>query len=403
MKILFYRYNSICEPDVIQAFKELGHTVHEICEEMINKSVTPSECVQLVSGALEKTPCDIVFSINFYPAISEVCNIYHIPYVCWIVDSPVMELYTKSITNPWNRVFLFDNTLYQEFAPLNPDCIFYLPLATNVETKQTVINSTLKTGYLIPDISMPEHKTRIDQYKSDISFIGSLYTEKNPYDNLRGTSDFFNGYMDGLMAAQLKVYGYYFVQEALTDDIITEFKKCMPDYYTQPEGSYLTDRATIAQFYMGNKIASLERQQLLAMLSEKYNVDLYTGSDTTKLSHIHNLRYAKTLTEMPVIFHESKINLNMTAKPIRSGIPQRIWDVFGSEGFLISNYQTEIPEYFIPGEDIVLYDSPESLMQLVDYYLQHDSERREIAHNAFMKTMENHTYVKRIELMLESL
>ena len=205
------------------------------------------------------------------------------------------------------------------------------------------------------------------------------------------------------MAAQLKVYGYYFIQEALTDDIIAEFKKCMPDYYTQPEGSYLTDRATIAQFYMGNKIASLERQQLLAMLSEKYNVDLYTGSDTTKLPHIHNRGYAKTLTEMPVIFHESKINLNMTAKPIRSGIPQRIWDVFGSEGFLISNYQTEIPEYFIPGEDIVLYDSPESLMQLVDYYLQHDNERCEIAHNAFMKTKENHTYVKRIELMLESL
>lgn len=77
--------------------------------------------------------------------------------------------------------------------------------------------------------------------------------------------------------------------------------------------------------------------------------------------------------------------------------------VFGSEGFLISNYQTEIPEYFIPGEDIVLYDSPESLMQLADYYLRHDNERREIAHNAFVKTKENHTYVKRIELMLESL
>ncbi len=59
----------------------------------------------------------------------------------------------------------------------------------------------------------------------------------------------------------------------------------------------------------------------------------------------------------------------MTAKPIRSRIPQRIWDVFGFEGFLISNYQTEIPEYFIPGEDIVLYDSSDSLMQLVDYYL----------------------------------
>ena len=33
MHILFYRYGSICEPDVIEAFQELGHTVEEICEE----------------------------------------------------------------------------------------------------------------------------------------------------------------------------------------------------------------------------------------------------------------------------------------------------------------------------------------------------------------------------------
>lgn len=40
MKILFYRYNSICEPDVIQAFKELGHSVCEIREEMTNKALS---------------------------------------------------------------------------------------------------------------------------------------------------------------------------------------------------------------------------------------------------------------------------------------------------------------------------------------------------------------------------
>lgn len=403
MKILFYRYNSICEPDVIQAFKELGHSVCEIREEMTNKAVTPSECVRLVSNALEKTNSDIVFSINFYPAISEVCNIYHLPYVCWIVDSPVMELYTKSITNPWNRVFLFDNTLYQEFAPLNPDCIYYLPLATNVKAKQQVIKQAKKSGYVMPDVSTPDFIKKLCQYKSDIAFIGSLYTEKNPYDSLRNTSDFFNGYMDGLIEAQLKVYGYYFVQEALTENIIEEFKQCMPDFYTQPQGSYITDRATIAQYYIGNKIAAVERQRMLSLLSEKYDVDLYTGSDTSSLPHIHNRGFAKTLTEMPIIFHEAKINLNMTAKPIRTGIPQRIWDVFGSEEFLISNYQSEIPEYFVPGKDIVLYDSPETLMEQTDYYLRHENERKEIAHNAFEKTLEYHTYEKRVELMLESL
>ena len=30
MDILFYRYNSICEPDVIRVMERLGHTVAEI-------------------------------------------------------------------------------------------------------------------------------------------------------------------------------------------------------------------------------------------------------------------------------------------------------------------------------------------------------------------------------------
>ena len=57
----------------------------------------------------------------------------------------------------------------------------------------------------------------------------------------------------------------------------------------------------------------------------------------------------------------------------------------------------------MPGEDIVLYDSPETLMEQTDYYLRHENERKEIAHNAFEKTLEHHTYEKRVELMLESL
>ena len=34
MKVLFYRYNSICEPDFISAFKKIGLEVAEITEEM---------------------------------------------------------------------------------------------------------------------------------------------------------------------------------------------------------------------------------------------------------------------------------------------------------------------------------------------------------------------------------
>lgn len=393
MKILFYRYNSICEPDMIEAFEELGHSVYEITEEMTNKNVLPSECVKLVSQQLMQNPCDIVFSINFYPAISDVCEIFHIPYFCMVVDSPILELYSKSIKNKCNRVFIFDNTTFNEISVLNPKCVFYLPLAANVKKMQKAI-TTYQQNSASPIFS--------ESPKSDISFIGSLYTEKNPYDSLVGTSDFFNGFMDALINAQLGIYGSYFIENALTLEIISEFKKCMPSFYNAPEQSFLADKTTIAQYYLGYKITSVERINLLGQISEKYGLDMYTGSDTSFLSYINNKGFAKTQTQMPVIFHESKINLNITARSIRSGLPQRIWDVFACEGFLISNYQSEIPQYFVPGEDIILFDSPESLMELIEYYLHHDNERKVIAHNAFEKVCAYHTYVHRAELMLEN-
>ena len=92
MDILFYRYNSICERDVIAVMARLGHKVSEITEEMTNKQLGLKEQMALVSDALKARRYEIVFSINFFPVVSEVCNIFHIPYVCWIVDRPVMEL-----------------------------------------------------------------------------------------------------------------------------------------------------------------------------------------------------------------------------------------------------------------------------------------------------------------------
>lgn len=74
----------------------------------------------------------------------------------------------------------------------------------------------------------------------------------------------------------------------------------------------------------------------------------------------------------------------------------------GLSGLLISNYQAEIPDYFVPGEDIVLYSSKEELLDLTAYYLSHPAERKEIAHNAYEKVKAHHTYLTRITQMLET-
>jgi len=386
MKVLIYRYGSICEPDIMEAFEELGLGVDTIENEIYDKNITGKEQIQFLAQTLQQQDYQFVFTINFFPAISELCNLYHIPYLCIIVDSPVMELYSDSITNEWNRIFLFDKALYNEFAPYNPKGIFHIPLATNVKRWDAVIGRA--------------SNEQLKKYASEVSFIGSLYSEKCPYNELKFPTPYMKGYIEGLLNAQKKVYGYFFLEEVLQNDLVEEIVSKTSTFYQFPELARKNNKAALAQFYLGPKITELERIELLMALGKRFNVDLYSGSNALNLPvHMHGR--VKTHTEMPLIFHESQINLNMTAKSIRSGIPQRVWDVLGCNGFLISNYQAELPEFLVPNEDFVFYSSEEELVSLVDYYLANPELCKEIANNAYRKVKEYHTWAIRLTQMIE--
>lgn len=388
MKLLFYRYGSICEPDIIDGFQELGHTVQEITTEITNKALTPQESIQIVSEVLLEHPVDFVFSINFFPFLSEVCQIFKLPYLCWTVDSPVMELFATSISHSCNRIFVFDRAQHEEISPLNPGHVFHLPLAVNIKQKQGRIHSA----------SAAMRK----KFSSDISFVGSLYTEKCPYDKLSNPPEYLLGYLNGLMEAQLRIYGGFIIEDLLTDKIVQEFKAHLPGFFTYPFDSYLTDKKTTAQLYIGNKISAIERVRIMELLSKHFHVDLYTASSTSSLPKVNNRGLAKTLEEMPVIFSNSKINLNITSKSIRSGLPLRIFDIMGCGGFVLTNFQTELPEFFTPGEDLIYYENFEDLVYQADYFLQHEKERREIAENGFATIKKYHTYPIRLEQMLNT-
>jgi len=386
MNILFYRYGSICEPDIIASFKHLGFNITEDTREVYNKQLLPSDCIKGLNELLKQDTYSFIFSINFFPSVSDVCNIWGIPYLCLIVDSPVLELFSTSLANPCNKVFLFDRQLYNDFHHINPDGIFHIPLATNV-----------RDNYATATMASAADRAR---FSSDISFIGSLYSEKCLYNQIT-LPEKMRGYVDGLIEAQLLVYGYNFIEECVTPELIEAFCKVRPELINFPDSMKVDTKAVIAQHIISVKVAEQERLRYLKALSEHFNVDLYTGSDTYSMPLIHNRGFAKTNTEMPIIFHQSKINLNLTAKSIRSGLSLRIFDVLGCEGFLITNYQAELPEHFNIGEDLEAYTSLDDLMGKCEYYLSHDKERREIAHNGFEKVKKYHTYDIRFTQMLE--
>ena len=387
MKIFFYRYGSICEPSIIDSFKNLGFDVYEETSEINNKSLVHAHSINIVSPKLLDGDFGFVFTINFFPWLSDLCNIINIVYISLIVDSPLLELFSASIKNPYNRIFLFDKQLFNDFSPQNPKCIFHAPLATSTRMNMSVCRNA--------------SSSLRGRFKSDISFIGSLYSEKCPF-NLAKLPEYEDGYAKGLMEAQLKIYGYNFIEDSISDSFVDTFIKYTPDFYEFPPNSTKNYKAVVAQHYMSVKIAEMERKIALKMLSDNFSVDIYTGSDTSSMPNIHNRGFAKSLEEMPIIFNQSKINLNITAKSIRSGLSLRIFDVLGCGGFLITNYQAELPDFFNVGEDIETYSSMEELYDKTAYYLSHDSQRQSIAINGYKKVEKFHSYDIRITQMLEA-
>lgn len=389
MTILLYRYGNICEPDILSLFKEAGLTVLEECTEITNKKISPGERLRLINKILLENKVTFVFSINFFPSISDLCQKLQILYVCWSVDCPVLELYSKSVGNSNNRIFLFDYHQYESVAPLNPSCVFYLPLATNVERWDSVI-STITAD----DIS---------RYSCDVSLVGSLYTEKSPLSS-RPLRDALQGYVDGIIEAQLKVYGYNFLEELTTPALIDEIKRNFGNFPTIASPAFPLDQYTVANYYLGMLVSERERIYLLNTLSDFAAISLFTRSNTSYLNkNIMVKGGISTLTEMPKVFHLSKINLNITMRPIQTGLSLRVWDIIGCGGFLMTNYQAELPEYFEIDKEIVCFESTQDLLEKVKFYLEHDDIRREIAYNGYEKVKARHTYAHRISAMFKIL
>lgn len=387
MDALIYRYKSIYEPSVINSFKNLGiNCIEEYHDYSCSGSNYRIELVSkhIISHIQNGNPLVFVFSINFFPDISEICERLNTLYICWSVDCPVIELFSNSIKNKHNRIFLFDYNQFLRFSPHNPDCIFYLPLSTDTNRWDSVISS----------ISVSDKK----KYTSDISFVGSLYNEKNPMNSIT-LSDFNQGYIDGLLEAQRIVYGSFFIEKAIPNSLVNEIVPKEPvDFlsgFVEPIKKYIA-----ANEYLGSQLTVNDRLYVLNMLSKSFNVSLYTQSDYSNLPNICYKGSANTFTEMPKIFNLSKINLNLTMRPISSGIPLRVFDVLGCKGFLITNYQDELYEHFEVGKDLEVFSSTDELLDKCNFYLTHDDLRESIAINGYNKIKQLHTTEIRISQLL---
>lgn len=389
MKILFIDWDCYGKNDIISVFKELGNTVDTMPLELKSHVGLDYEFIDKLKAKILSKDYHLVFTLNYYPSVSESCNQTNAKYVSWIYDSPFIKLYSANIIYPCNYIFIFDKHTYNELISKGIKTVYYLPLAVNAKRLNQM------------------HLTRQDEinHSCDVSFVGSLYNEDhNLYDRLKDkliakNNEYCVGFLEGLMQSQLKIYGYNLLELCLRDDILTQMEDAMK--YQIEADSFATTRYVYANYFLCRKITSMERINILTAISNHFKTSLYTFNPEIKVGHAINKGPVEFYNDMPKVFKLSKINLNITLKSIKSGIPLRAMDIMGAGGFLLSNYQEDFFDYFEADKDFVFYSSVEELIDKVDYYLRHDEERKAIALNGYTKVSTEHNYTVKLKAMLD--
>lgn len=373
MKILIYKWNVFNQEDIKSAFEYFGHTV------------------DMYSGPYDKCDIfaeyDIIFSVNYFSEVSDLCQELGKPYVSWTVDSPMITMYHQSVFNQHNYIFLFDQFQYVQFKNMGVKHVYYLPLAVDTERVQK---------------QLAERKNlNGHSFQNEIAFVGGLY-HKNSYDAIEPVlPEYLRGYFDAAMEAQMDIYGDNLFDSLLNVDILTKLSSIVD--FQQDDRSFSDLKLVFTSTYLGYKLAQKERIRYLNSLARNHQVGLYTSEPDEALQNVTYMGTVDYLNDMPRVFHDSNINLNLTIRNIRTGIPLRVWDVLGAGGFLLTNYQVELDSYFENGKDIVYFDGLDDCLRKADYYLTHEDERKTIAENGLKKVHKEHSYVDRIRVILNCL
>ena len=371
--------------DIPWALIELKHHVSILEDFEFDPLEDNTDAYKAATHKIKSDTFDFVISYLFIPQISDICEDLSVNYISWTYDSPLVSLFHPSIYNRHNYTFIFDRAEYERLSKNNIPHLYHLPLGVNLS----------RTGAL--NIT-PEDEQK---YSCDISFIGNLY-EENSYNQI------IHLFPEHL-ALELKTY---LMKNLCSWDTVKPWPRTSPavtDYIIQVlQGKNWNRWDMDHSLYYGmliltRKLAEMDRITVLNTLAEHHSIELYTNSSTQHLNRIPVKEGVDYYTDMNKRFYLSKINLNITLPSIETGLPQRIFDIMGSGGFVLTNYQEEVENLFTIGKDIEVFRDLQELLDKCSYYLTHEKERLTIAMNGYQNVRNYHSYTRRMNQILNTI
>jgi hypothetical protein len=188
-------------------------------------------------------------------------------------------------------------------------------------------------------------------------------------------------YFDYVFVAQRD---YVPVYKRHADQVVTWLPLAYEPSHTQESGPRMIDVGFVGG--RGNKPGD-QRAQLLGALEKRFQMN--------------DFRRPYLPDEMASVYQRSKIVFNQS---ICNDINMRVFEALGNGALLVTNRITNgLTDLFQPDRHLVLYDSPDDLVEQVTHYLAHDDERERIAQAGQAEVLAKHTYSHRVAQIVETI
>lgn len=385
MRILYLAGEKLYIMAVPLTLHEMGHQagIYPCPMERVERD---AERLEDFERFLRSNPPDLLLSHTFYACAAKISHQQGIKYAVYGMDSPHYGLWQTcaGYDNVW--LFSFDR---RECAMLSQNGlrnVRYMPLAAMNQDSLIVTDDDVR------------------KYQADISFVGSLYTV-NVFDQL--SASFPDTITDAVMKLIEESAFRWDGVDRITKQLERETDPYWDKLYEMFRRTDMGVRLDIPKEYLlkswmiDRKLTNIERNMTLALLAERYDLKLYTRDTEKAAPVIRRFGEVDPETDALKVFYSSRINLNLTLRSIESGLPLRIFDIMSVGGFVLTDYREDAAELFEEDKEIVMYRSPEEMLDKTDYYLAHEDQRIRIGVNGYRKVKSEYSYKAQLAKILK--
>lgn len=403
MRIIFFRWGNYDEDVILDTLKKQGHFVSAFDavdkkepDRTVNFGANNSEYEMESLGGLAADEmvlsltreimnfhAEVIFSMDYFQYISLAAKKAGIYYYCWIYHLPQWNLYSNQAQFPCNRFFTYDHAHLRAMLQNNIKNVEYLSLAADKKLFSKASNGI--SGNLLT------------KYITDVSFVGNLYESgNNLFNRITPEAKEQPVYRKIVSAIRKKMFNYG--RSVLETDITPE----MVNFLMREVGSekwnyhFASQEDIVIQSVIARKVTVEERKAVVKEMAKRFEFKLYSVSSTSKFPEVKNMGPVDFHKTAPLIFNQSKINLYITPRAIRTGIPLRVLEIISCQGFVLTNFQEDLAEEFVEGKEIVMYRSKEDLIEKTKYYLEHEDERRQIMRAGYEKVMRDYNFAVKL-------